>query len=108
MSDFWKWFDKVTADALATEDGKAFAAAGLTVQHTGGGFVGWQIELGDKYVLVTDDDGTGLFTKPETEHWVVGLYEGESGECISFHEVTTVAEAIALVCDYRNTANGTA
>jgi hypothetical protein len=99
---FWQWFDRRVAEAMATDDGKAFADAGMHVTHTGGGFMGWEFRIGEKQVLVTDDDGTGLFTTPETTCWNVGLYD-DAGECVAMREdIPTVAEAIALAITYRD------
>lgn len=98
-SNFWTWFDAKRTEAMATDDGKAFAESGMEITHTGGGFVAWDFSHGDSYVWVTDDDGTGLFTKPETEYWIVGRYY--DGECLEWVEVKTVAEAIEQARAYK-------
>lgn len=100
MSNYWKWFNAKIAKAMKTDDGKAFSEAGLEITHTGGGFVAWEYRFGESYVWVTDDDGTGLFTTPETEGWTIARYNRE-GECIESKEVKTVAEALDVAKAYR-------
>jgi hypothetical protein len=99
IDSFWKWFDAKRNEALATQDGKAFAESGMEITHTGGGFVAWEFSHGESYVWVTDDDGTGLFTTPENTGWTVGYYR--ECECIDWKECQTVADAIEQAKAYR-------
>lgn len=97
---FWTWFDAKVNDAMQTDDGKAFANAGLEVAHTGGGNIAWEFRHGETYVWITDDDGTGLYTTPETEYWTIGRYDSE-GESLEWLDVKTVHEAIIVAKAYQ-------
>jgi hypothetical protein len=102
-ANFWDWFNGVTATALATEEGKAFAAAGFALAHTGGGCTAWERPVGSTgwRVLITDSEGLGhklegesVYDPGEPDHWLVGAQnnDGDGPDCV---KAATVAEALA-------------
>jgi hypothetical protein len=93
-SDFWKWFDKVSAEAAQSEVGKLMTAAGFTVTHTGGGCLAWERTLGGSaatYVWVTDDD-SGLGEKAE-QLYLCGHYTNE-GDLLADHTASNLRAAL--------------
>lgn len=95
--NFFDAYAKHESAALATEDGKAFTAAGFTFWHTGGGCTAWQRDVGSSgwYLLITDSSGCDAMLDPmQEDHWLVGAHgpDGEFSEC---EYAQTAAEAIA-------------
>jgi hypothetical protein len=63
--------------------------------HTGGGCMAWsRWEDDDRYVLITDDDGTALgkWSNRSKPVWRVGRYNGDFWTCCK--ELLTLAQAL--------------
>lgn len=96
---FWKWFDRVEALALETDDGKEFAAAGFKLHHTGGGCTAWRREIPEtawSVIIVTDD--AGHLVTPEDiangGHYVVFVEHNEECSYSASQDEGTAFEAI--------------
>lgn len=97
MSDFQAWFDKVSAEAHATEFGAKLRAAGFCVWHSGGGCLAW-IKTGEagRFGLITNDDG-GL-PEPGFPIWT-GLQDEDGDVEADLHETDDIDAAIAAAAD---------
>lgn len=78
---------------LRTPDDSAFCTPeryGFELFHTGGGCMGYQLELPDGgYLLVTDEDGSGLPEETDEVSPVIGRYDAEGYPVV---EVSDFAE----------------
>ena len=95
-----KFFDYIArkeAEALATEDGKAFADSNFSVTTTGGGCMAWERYVDDTkwFIWITDSSGSELVLERDIpDCYLIGAYDpdGNWSEC---REAKTAAEAIA-------------
>lgn len=103
-SKFRQWFDSEKAKALATTDGKAFAANNFEFHHNGGGLTAWMRQIDDTgfYILITNSEGCshdlcGSHISDETKPdcYLVGVHN-ENGDDLPCEEAKDVAAAIAV------------
>ncbi|WPE19918.1 hypothetical protein [Shinella zoogloeoides] len=93
MSDFLARFSFIKSEALATEDGMAFTAAGFDLWPAGGGCTAWRKNLPDgKYLLITGMDGSD-HVRLDDEEWLIGLHSDDG--CFGWREAVTTEAAIA-------------
>ncbi|MEL4071690.1 hypothetical protein WKW50_16215 [Ochrobactrum sp. GPK 3] len=95
----WEMFE---AEQNATDYGKAFIAAGFTLNMTGGGCTAWEQHFDNgSRLTVTDSEGVDCKlsdahandpSKPDA--WLIGFYTSEDCDGI-YHEVATHGEVVA-------------
>lgn len=99
MTDFWTHFAQIEKDALATADGKLFAAAGFKLRANGGNCTAWHKDLGrGQYVLITDGDGCSHDLSGEADKYLIGMQDDEGNE-YDYCEAATAQEAIAIASE---------
>lgn len=103
MATFHEWLNAETAKALASEEGKAFVAAGFEFTHTGGGCTAWEKQFADgRRIMITDSEGLGHTLGPsdandpsKPDHWMIGFYLNEEDDSGTIMEAPTHGEAVA-------------
>lgn len=102
--------DSLRLEALATEDGRRFLAAGFTIEHMGGGCTAWKKDLpANRWILITDSEGcdhtlsdASANDPGKPDFWLVGIHDEDSDG--DYMEAGTAGDAIkaALALEYRD------
>lgn len=105
-SRFWQWFDSLAASAILTDDGKLFANAGFSLDHTGGGCTGWRrdIEGTSKFILITNGDLGHELSAEDVDYfgmtWLCGVHDLETcGYSTRCEQSTSVTRILAYADD---------
>lgn len=106
MTTFQEWFDKTSAEALATADGQTFSDSNFSFDHKGGGTTAFTRDIDDTQwtVIITDSEGCHALIDPaiEGDFYMVGLHHDDGAFVNPTEEAKTAEEAVAIADRYHD------